>query len=66
MCSGALLNARIGELIYATADLKGGAGGSLYNVFSDPRLNHNCLVASGLQEDNSKDLLRRFFAEKRI
>jgi tRNA(adenine34) deaminase len=66
MCSGALLNARIGELIYAAADLKGGAGGSLYNVFSDPRLNHNCVVSFGLQEDHSKDLLMRFFSDKRI
>ena len=41
MCAGALLNSRIGSLVYGAADLKGGATASLYNVSADPRLNHN-------------------------
>ncbi len=41
MCAGALLNARIGRLVFGAADLKAGATSSLYNVCADPRLNHN-------------------------
>jgi tRNA(adenine34) deaminase len=65
MCAGALMNARIGTLVYATADLKGGATASLYNVCTDPRLNHQPTVVSGVYENESKDLLKNFFRDKR-
>ena len=65
MCAGALINARIGMLVYATADLKGGATASLYNVCTDPRLNHQPTVVSGVYEIEAKDLLKSFFHDKR-
>ena len=65
MCAGALINARVETIVYATADLKGGATGSLYNVCSDPRLNHNPTVVHGVCESESKKLLSKFFAAKR-
>ena len=43
MCAGALISARIHTLVFGAADLKGGATSSLYNVCSDPRINHNQL-----------------------
>ena len=61
MCAGALINARIETLVYATADLKGGATASLYNVCSDPRLNHNPNVVHGIGEHESSELLKQFF-----
>jgi tRNA(adenine34) deaminase len=61
MCAGALINARIETLVYATADLKGGATASLYNVCSDPRLNHNPRVVHGVGERESSELLKQFF-----
>jgi tRNA(adenine34) deaminase len=61
MCAGALINARVETLVYATADLKGGATASLYNVCSDPRLNHNPNVVHGVGERESSELLRQFF-----
>jgi tRNA(adenine34) deaminase len=65
MCAGALINARIETLVYATADLKGGATSSLYNVCSDPRLNHNPIVKHGVFEHEATELLKEFFAQKR-
>ena len=65
MCAGALLNARVGRLVYGAADLKAGATASLYNVCSDPRLNHNPPVRHGLHADESTQLLADFFAERR-
>ena len=65
MCAGALINARIRSLVYATADLKGGATASLYNVCSDPRLNHNPVVIHGVCEQEARLQLQEFFAVKR-
>jgi len=65
MCAGALLNSRIGRLVYGAADLKGGATASLYNVMSDPRLNHNPPVEHGVLAGESQTLLQEFFAHKR-
>ena len=65
MCAGALINARIRSLVYATADLKGGATASLYNVCSDPRLNHNPVVVHGVSEQEARQQLQEFFAVKR-
>jgi tRNA(adenine34) deaminase len=65
MCAGALLNARIGALVYGAADLKGGATASLYNVCSDPRLNHNPPVTHGVLAAESAQLLEQFFASRR-
>ncbi|NBW92328.1 MAG: nucleoside deaminase, partial [Actinobacteria bacterium] len=63
--AGALINSRIGAVIFGAADLKGGATSSLYNVCTDPRLNHNPLVIHGLLQDESALLLKKFFESKR-
>ncbi len=65
MCAGALINSRIETLVYATADLKGGATSSLYNVCSDPRLNHNPIVKHGVCEREATQLLKEFFLKTR-
>ena len=65
MCAGALLNARIGRLVYGAADLKGGATASLYNVSTDPRLNHNFPTRHGVGGLESAALLESFFASRR-
>lgn len=66
MCAGALINARIGKLVYGAADLKGGATASLYNVCADPRLNHEPVVVHGVCEHEAGSLLQEFFSQKRI
>lgn len=65
MCAGALMNARIGRLVYGAADLKGGATASLYNVCTDPRLNHEPVVVHGVCEQEARSLLQVFFSQKR-
>jgi tRNA(adenine34) deaminase len=65
MCAGALINARIHTLVFGAADLKGGATSSLYNVCSDPRLNHNPAVVNGVLALESSVVLKRFFEQKR-
>jgi tRNA(adenine34) deaminase len=65
MCAGALVNARIARLVYGAPNLDAGATGSLYNVASDPRLNHEFAVTAGVEAEACAALLTDFFAERR-
>jgi tRNA(adenine34) deaminase len=65
MCAGALINARVRALVFGAADLKAGATGSLYNVCTDPRMNHNPAVINGLDSEQSTRLLSTFFENLR-
>jgi tRNA(adenine34) deaminase len=65
MCAGALVNARIGRVVFAARDPKAGAVASLYEVCSDPRLNHRPPVSAGLHAEQAGALLRAFFADRR-
>ena len=65
MCAGAMIHARLGRLIYAAADPKAGAVSSVLEVLNHPRLNHQMLVTSGILADESGELLRAFFRERR-
>ncbi len=65
MCAGAILNSRVSRLVFGAADPKAGATGTLYNLMSDPRLNHDVDVEHGCRADESRELLTRFFADKR-
>jgi tRNA(adenine34) deaminase len=65
MCAGALIAARIETVVFGAADLKAGATGSLYNVCTDPRMNHNPAVQNGVLESNSQLLLQDFFKQQR-
>lgn len=65
MCAGAIIHARISRLIFGTPDPKAGSAGSIYNVLTDPRLNHRVDVISGIREDECASLVREFFAKRR-
>jgi tRNA(adenine34) deaminase len=65
MCAGALVNARVDRLVYAVADPKAGAVGTLFDIARDPRLNHRVEVTSGVLAVECGDLLRGFFRSKR-
>ncbi len=65
MCMGALIQARVGRLVYASADPKAGACGSLYDVSNDKRLNHSIEVRSGVLAEETSELLSEFFRELR-
>jgi len=65
MCAGAMIHARIDRLVYAAADLKAGAAGSVLEVVNHPRLNHHMQVEQGILAEQSSELLRGFFRERR-
>jgi len=65
MCAGAIVNARLGRLVYGCRDEKGGAVNSLYNLLSDKRLNHQVEVVSGVLEEECSEILQRFFKSRR-
>ena len=65
MCAGAALSARVGRVVFATADPKGGACGSLYNLGADPRLNHEFEIVGGVRAAEASRLLSEFFTAER-
>src|SRR5687768_140494 len=65
MCIGAIFHARIARVVFGAADPKTGAAGSVTNLFAEPKLNHHAVVESGLLAQESAELLRTFFAERR-
>ena len=65
MCAGAMIHARLQRLVFGTSDPKAGSAGSIYNVLTDPRLNHRVEVVSGIREEVCAALLRDFFAQRR-
>ena len=65
MCAGAIVQARIPQVIYGTTDPKGGACHTLYQITDDERLNHRCTVLGGVMGADCKFLLQEFFAEQR-
>jgi tRNA(adenine34) deaminase len=65
MCAGAMIHARLTRLVFGTSDPKAGSAGSIYNVLTDPRLNHRVDVVSGIREEECARLLHDFFALRR-
>jgi len=65
MCAGAIVHARIARLVYGASDPKAGAAGSIYNVLTDPRLNHQVDVMPGIREPECRLLLQSFFERRR-
>jgi len=66
MCAGALSQARIKRVVFATHDPKGGAMGSLENISTYTKLNHRFIAESGLMQNECSDLLKNFFKKKRL
>ncbi|MDA8314611.1 MAG: nucleoside deaminase, partial [Actinomycetota bacterium] len=58
MCAGALIAARVARLVFGAPDPRAGACGTLYNLCSDPRLNHELAVTRGVLEEEAAQLLR--------
>jgi tRNA(adenine34) deaminase len=65
MCAGAILHARIARLVYAAADPKAGACGSVLSVMNHPALNHRVEVVPGVFADECGTLLTDFFRARR-
>ena len=65
MCAGAITLARVPRLVYGAADPKGGAVGSVIDLFGAPVVNHRPSVESGLLGEESADMLEDFFSSRR-
>ncbi len=65
MCAGAMIHARVAEVIYGAPDPRTGAAGSAVNVFAAAHNNHHPAVTGGVLGDESAALLREFFAARR-
>jgi tRNA(adenine34) deaminase len=65
MCAGAITLARVPRLVYGAADPKGGAVGSVIDLFAQPVVNHRPAVEAGLLAADSAALLEGFFSSRR-
>ncbi|MCS3442291.1 nucleoside deaminase [Microbacterium phyllosphaerae] len=65
MCAGAILQARIGRVVFGAWDDKAGAAGSMYDVLRDRRLPYRAEVVGGVEADAATALLRDFFEQRR-
>ena len=65
MCAGALVNARLGRLVYGTTDPKAGACHTLFRIPTDRRLNHEVKIIGGVLAEECKAQLQRFFRNRR-
>jgi tRNA(adenine34) deaminase len=65
MCAGAITLARVPRLVYGAADPKGGAVGSVIDLFAEPVVNHRPTVEEGLLAEESAALLASFFSSRR-
>jgi tRNA(adenine34) deaminase len=65
MCAGAMIHTRLDGVVFAAADPKAGACGSVLNVLNHPQLNHKMIVEQGILADEASELLRSFFRERR-
>lgn len=65
MCAMALVHARVARLVYAAADPKTGACGSVFDLLADPRHNHRVVVSGGVLGDEAGRRLSNYFRAKR-
>jgi tRNA(adenine34) deaminase len=65
MCAGAIVLARIPEVVFGAPDPKAGAAGSILDVLGEPSLNHRPRVSGGLLEEECAAMLQRFFGDRR-
>jgi tRNA(adenine34) deaminase len=65
MCAGAILHSRIARLVYAAADPKAGACGSVLSVMNHPSLNHRVEVEAGVLGEECGTMLTQFFRARR-
>ena len=65
MCAGAILQARIGRVVFGAWDDKAGAAGSMYDVLRDRRLPYRAEVVGGIRADEATAQLQAFFETRR-
>lgn len=65
MCAGAILNSRISKVYIGAMETKFGCCGSAYNLLNSPKFTTHCNVESGFLKEESSDILKKFFIDRR-
>lgn len=65
MCVGAMFHARIARVVYGAKEPKTGAAGSVFNLFTEPLLNHHARIEGGVLAEECGKVLSDFFAMRR-
>lgn len=66
MCAGAIVQARIPEVVMGCMNPKAGCAGSILNILDMPQFNHQVSVTRGILEQECSDMLKLFFSELRV
>ncbi len=66
MCAGAIVQARITEVVMGSMNPKAGCGGSILNILEMPQFNHQVIVRRGVLEETCSSMLTAFFKELRM
>lgn len=61
MCAGAILQARIREVVFGTRNPKAGCAGSIYNILQEDRFNHQAEITEGIRQEECAQLMKVFF-----
>ncbi len=65
MCAGAILQARIKEVVFGTRNTKAGCAGSIYNLLQEDRFNHKAEITEGIRQEECAKLMKNFFKKFR-
>lgn len=65
MCSGAIIHARVARVVYGASDPRAGAAGSVFEILTTERLNHQVAVTGGVEATQASAYLQRFFKARR-
>ena len=65
-CAGAIVLAKVGKLVFGAYDEKAGMCGSIGDLVRHPRLNHRVEVKGGVEAEQCGELIREFFASRRV
>lgn len=66
MCAGAIVQARIKEVIFGAKNAKAGCGGSILNILNEPRFNHRVEVTEGVMAEECAELMKEHFKNMRL
>jgi tRNA(adenine34) deaminase len=65
MCAGAIIQSRVERVVFGASDPKAGCVGSIYNLLTEPKFNHQCEIVEGIMAKECGELLTSFFRDLR-